>query len=105
MMSEKANLFGDTVTRRNISLDPAQQKRLGSPVSNFNQEIWECHRYAIVFKGNLAKVSPFPLLQQLLDTGDKFLDEASPHDLVRLSVLGPMAGEPSDLSSGGDPIF
>ena len=85
MMSEKAKLFGDTATRRDIiaSSDPAQQKRLGRSVSNFNQGLWERHRYDIVYKGDLAKFSTPPFRQQLPDTGDKFLAEASPHDLVR----------------------
>ena len=84
MMSEKAKLFGDTITRRDImaSSDPAHQKHLGRSVFKFNYELWERHRYDIVLKGNLAKFSAPPLLQQLLDTGDKFLDEASPYDLV-----------------------
>ena len=84
MMSEKAKIFGDTATRRGIivSSDPAQQKRLGRSVSNFNQGLWERHRYNIVYKGSLSKFSPPPFRQQLLDTGDKFLAKASPYDLV-----------------------
>ena len=84
MMSEKAKLFGDTATRRKImsSPNPAQQKRFGRSVPSFNQELWVQHRYDIVFKADLAKCSAPPLLQQLVDTGDKFLAEASPYDLV-----------------------
>ncbi|MEP2260958.1 MAG: NADAR family protein, partial [Paracoccaceae bacterium] len=64
------------------SPNPAQQKHLGRSVSTFSQELWAQHRYEINFKGNLAKFSAPPLLQQLVDTGDKFLAEASPYDLV-----------------------
>ena len=83
-MSEKAKLFGDTAARRKImsSPNPAQQKHLGRSVSNFSQELLVQHRYDIVFKGNLAKFSAPPLLQQLIETSDKSLAEASPHDLV-----------------------
>ena len=84
MMSEKVKRFGDRVTRRDniASSDLAQQKRLERSVSNFNQGLWERHRYDVVCKGNLAKFSIPPFRRQLVDTGDKFLAEASPHDLV-----------------------
>ena len=84
MMSEKAKLFGDTITRRDImaSSGPAHQNHLGRSVSNFNKDLWERHRHDIVFRGNLAKLSASPLLQQLLDTGDKFLAEANPYGLI-----------------------
>ena len=84
MMSEKANRCGDTATRLDIiaSSDSAQQKRLGRFVSNFNQGLWERHRYDVVCKDNLAKFSTTPFRRQQLDTGDMFLAEASSHDLV-----------------------
>ena len=65
-----------------MSFPNNNKKRLGRSVSNFNQEIWVQHRYDIVFKGNLAKGSAPCLLQQLVDTGDKFLAEASRYDLI-----------------------
>ena len=84
MMSEKAKIFGGTAARRKImsSPNPIQKKHLGRSVSNFDQALWVQHRFVIVFKGNLAKFSAPPLLQQLVDTGDKFLAEASSYDLV-----------------------
>ena len=84
MVSKKAKGFGDTATRRDIiaSSGPEQQKRLRRFESKFNQGLWERHRYDIIYKGNLAKVSTTPFRQQLLETGDKFLAQASLHDLV-----------------------
>ena len=84
MMSEKAKFFGDIVTRRNTmaSSDPTRHEDFGHSVPNFNQEHWEQHRCDIVVKGNLAKFLAPSLRQQLVDTGGKFLAEASPHDPV-----------------------
>ena len=60
------------------SSDPAHQEHLGRSVSNFNQDRWERRRS----QGHLAKRSAPPLIQQRLDTADKFLAEASPYDVV-----------------------
>ena len=91
MMSEKPKRFGDTATRRNImaSSDLARQKHLGRSVSNFNQDLWERHRWDVVFNCNLAKFSVPPLLEQLIGTDDKILAEASPHDLIWALASGP----------------
>lgn len=84
MMSEKAYLYGDTVTRLDIiaSFYPEQQENLGRSVSNFNHGLWERHRYDIVFKGNLDKLSTPSFLQQLLGTSGKLSAEAYPRDLI-----------------------
>ena len=57
---------------------PAQRKKLGRPVSNSNRELWEQHRYDVIFKSNLVNFS----VQQLVGTGDNPLAEPNPHDLV-----------------------
>ena len=103
MMSEKAKRFGDTATSRDIvsSSDPAQQKRLGRSVSNFNQGLWVRPRYDIVYKGNLAKCSTPPFRQQLLDT---LATRSSPKPALpissEVSASGPTTGELSNLSGG-----
>ena len=68
MMLEKVKCFVDTATRLKIMSSPnsAQPKRLGRSVSNFNQGIWVQHRYDIVLKGNLAKFSAPPILEQFV---------------------------------------
>ena len=84
MMLDKAKLFGDIATCRDIIAfsDPTKQKRVGRSVSKLYQGLWERHRYDIVYKGNFAKSSTPPFRQQLMETGDKFRAEASPDDLV-----------------------
>ena len=104
MMLEKVKCFVDTATRLKIMSSPnsAQPKRLGRSVSNFNQGIWVQHRYDIVLKGNLAKFSAPPILQQFVDTGDNFLAETSPYDFVWGIGLGCDVCEPFNLRTGRD---
>ena len=83
-MSEKVKIFDDPATRRDIiaSSDPAHQKRLGRSVSQLQPSLLGRHLDDIVYQGNLDKVSTPLFCQQLLETRDKFLAEASTHDLV-----------------------
>lgn len=85
MMAQKARLFGDVATRNKIlaTQDPRVHKRLGQQVTPFDQQTWDAQRLAIVIAGNVAKFSQNPeMLQQLLQTGDKTLVEASPLDRI-----------------------
>lgn len=85
MMAEKARLFGDSEIESKIlqALNPGDVKRLGRAVLNFDKEIWKENRFEIVVKGNIAKFSQCPELQQfLLDTEDSVLVEASPVDNI-----------------------
>ena len=52
-------LFKDEETASWIlqSNDPREQKELGRWVRNFDEEMWCKHRWGIVRRGNLAKVS------------------------------------------------
>ena len=83
-MSGKAKVFDDTVTRRDSIAfsDTAQQKHLEPLIFNLHHGLWERHCQNIVCNCNVAKFWILPLPPQLLDTDDKFLAEASPHDLV-----------------------
>lgn len=85
MMAEKARLFYDQDTLAKIltSESPRQAKMLGRHVKNFDETLWQQHRGAIVFKGNLAKFSQNHALKAfLLSTKNKVLVEASPLDTI-----------------------
>lgn len=85
MMHQKALYFGDEDTAEKIMLTshPKDQKALGREVKNFNKEEWDKVNLQIVYKGNLHKFSQNKdLLDELLETGDKILVEASPYDKI-----------------------
>ena len=85
MMAEKARIFNDEPIREQIMRERDQMtiKKLGRRVSGFDGAIWECERYDVVFRGNIAKFTQNPHLQEfLLSTGDKILVEASPKDTI-----------------------
>ena len=85
MMAEKARIFNDEPIREQImrETDQITIKKLGRRVSGFDGAIWEGERYDVVFKGNEAKFTQNPHLQEfLLGTGDKILVEASPKDTI-----------------------
>jgi ribA/ribD-fused uncharacterized protein len=85
MMAEKARLFGDLVARERIiaAPNPDAAKRLGREVNNFNEQVWQQHRFAIVVQGNLAKFGQNAALRKyLLETGERVLVEASPVDRI-----------------------
>lgn len=63
--------------------DPFLQKVLGRKVPNFNEQLWEVHRYAIVKSGTYLKYTQNEALKKkLLETGDRELIEASPIDRI-----------------------
>jgi len=85
MMYSKAKFFGDEETAKEImkSTNPAEQKRLGRKVKNFNTELWNKVCFSIVYKANYAKFSQNPTLKEgLLATEDRILVEASPEDRI-----------------------
>ncbi len=85
MMAQKAILFGDDETLKLIleAPTPNQAKALGREVKNFDNAIWEQHRFDFVATGNLHKFEQNKDLKAfLLATGDKILVEASPYDQV-----------------------
>lgn len=87
MMYQKNMLFngyneklGELILQANT---PAEIKKLGRQVPNFDEEIWKMHREAIVYDGNYFKFSQNPRLKQLMlsKANMKFV-EASPYDRI-----------------------
>lgn len=85
MMAQKALLFNDKTIFEQIiqSKHPKQAKELGRKVANFDEKVWNEHRFEIVINGNLAKFSQDERLKAfLLSTGNRVLVEASPVDKI-----------------------
>ena len=100
MMASKARLFGDDTALSAIlaTKDPREQKRLGRHVRLFEPELWRSEGEHIVLHGNLSKFSQNEEMRlALIQTGDRRLAEASPHDTLRgigLSARDPRASFP-----------
>jgi ribA/ribD-fused uncharacterized protein len=85
MMVSKAKLFGDTqiLEKMLAASSPAEVKKLGREVKNFEPALWEIHKFNIVVEGNFHKfVQHAELKTFLLNTGERILVEASPVDAV-----------------------
>ncbi|GIL24893.1 NADAR family protein [Actinocatenispora comari] len=85
MMAGKARLFGDGVALERIlaARTPAEAKKLGRSVRDFDQQVWESRRFGLVVDGNVAKFGQDPRLREfLLGTGSRVLVEASPYDRI-----------------------
>lgn len=85
MMAEKALLFGDEKSFHKImnEMNPRYQKALGRKIKNFNDDVWKEKSVSIVYKGNFAKFSQNEFMkEELLNTGDREIVEASPYDVV-----------------------
>jgi len=102
MMCAKAWLFDDKEQARQImaTADPAEQKRLGQHVRNFDQDVWDRAKIGIVLRGNRAKFEQNAgALRQLKSTGDAMLVEANPRDWiwgVGLSIDDPRVHRPEE---------
>nr|WP_322623757.1 NADAR family protein [uncultured Flavobacterium sp.] len=85
MMAKKAELFNDNETLEKILVceSPADVKKLGREVQNYNEEAWLKNRYEIVKEGNLHKFNQNEALKSfLLSTEDIVIVEASPVDNI-----------------------
>jgi len=85
MMYQKAILFHDFETAKLIfnTKHPREQKDLGRKIKNFNQIIWDQHKFDIVYQGNFFKFTQdHLLLDNLFKTKGKTLVEASPYDSI-----------------------
>ena len=85
MMAGKARLFEDQeiLAKILISKHPHEAKKLGRQVRNFDQPVWEKHRYDIVLQGNVHKFGQHPALKTfLLNTKNSIIVEASPVDKI-----------------------
>jgi len=85
MMAKKAELFKDDEVLKKILLakSPAEAKKLGREVKNYNETLWLAARFEIVKEGNFYKFSQNPELKTfLLNTNDRVIVEASPVDAI-----------------------
>lgn len=85
MMVKKAELFNDFEVMNKIvnANSPAEVKKLGREVRNYNDSTWLENRYKIVKIGNFHKFSQNSDLKKvLLSTEEKVLVEASPVDSI-----------------------
>lgn len=85
MMWVKAILFNDRETATAILKEksPREQKVLGRTVRGYDDVYWKACARELMVGGLMAKFTQNPdMRQQLLDTGDMILVEASPYDAV-----------------------
>lgn len=85
MMAKKAELFGDKEIQEKIVAckSPAEAKKFGREVRNYDNETWLANRFQIVKEGNLHKFSQHEDLKQfLLNTNERIIVEASPVDAI-----------------------
>ena len=85
MMAQKALLFNDLESHKMImySKSPDEQKGFGRRVKGFDKEKWEAICRQVVFDANIAKFSQNPkMLEELMDTKDLEIVEASPYDKI-----------------------
>jgi len=85
MMAKKAELFGDFKSLEKIlkAPHPMQAKELGREITGFKEELWNKHKFDIVFQGNLLKFSQNQELKEfLINTKQRVLVEASPKDKI-----------------------
>lgn len=97
MMAKKAELFKDDAVLQKIlqAKSPAEAKKFGREVKNYNETLWLAARFDIVKEGNYHKFSQNPELKTfLLNTKDRVIVEASPVDAIW--GIG-MAGDHKDV--------
>ena len=85
MMAEKARLFQDEEILQEIlaAISPAEAKKLGRSVRNFDPQTWDAHKFEIVKQGNLHKFAQSDALRSfLLTTHKRIIVEASPYDRI-----------------------
>lgn len=84
IMWGKANLFGDTNNaKRVLSCDnPADAKRLGRQVNNYDDVAWKRHRYNWMVQGLLLKASSCPEFAEVLVKNAKFAVEGAKNDKI-----------------------
>ncbi|MCX5143265.1 MULTISPECIES: NADAR family protein [unclassified Streptomyces] len=95
MMAGKARLFGDAeaAERAVAARTPAEAKKVGRLVRDFDGTVWERERFGLVVAGSVHKFGQNPELGGfLLGTGDRVLVEASPMD--RIWGIGLAADDP-----------
>ena len=84
-MYEKARVFGDGQSMLEIlhAESPAEAKKIGRKVFPFQKEIWQRHRYAVLYEQVYNKFHQSPRLAEvLLKTGDRLIVEAADYDPI-----------------------
>lgn len=97
MMAKKAELFNDNeILEKIIQVNsPAEAKKLGREVRNYDDALWLANRYEIVKQGNFHKFHQnLDLKAFLVNTKESVLVEASPVDAIW--GIG-MAGDHKDV--------
>ena len=62
---------------------PYEVKKYGRLINNFDQMVWNNHKYSVMLEGLINKFTQNPeLAQMLLNTRDAYLYEASPYDRI-----------------------
>ena len=85
MMAGKARMFGDEDAFEEVlrAKTPAEAKKIGRRVRNFDQQKWSESCNDLVMLGNLHKFASKPELGEfLLSTDERVLVEASPADRI-----------------------
>lgn len=85
MMAAKARLFNDNDTLAKIlaTSNPRDQKKLGREVKNFDADLWDEHKFSVVYIGSYHKFTQnLDLKKELLATGETTMVEASPVDRI-----------------------
>lgn len=85
MMAGKARLFEDADAERRVlaAEHPAEAKKAGRLVRDFDAAVWERERFRLVVEGNVHKFAADDDLGMfLLGTGERVLVEASPVDRI-----------------------
>lgn len=85
MMAKKAELFSQPQLAKEIlaAPDPGKAKAIGRSVQNFDNAVWNRHRWDIVVAANTHKFSQHAALGSfLVGTGTRILVEASPVDCI-----------------------
>ncbi len=83
MMYKKALMFGDYDSAKKImeTKNPKEQKAIGRAVKGFNDSVWVKYCKKIVYDANMAKFTQNPeMLDELMETGETIMVEASPYD-------------------------
>lgn len=85
MMAKKALLFDDINSYTKIMniKHPRDMQLLGRQIKYYNQQIWDAHKYEIVYNGNYARFKQNDDQWELLkSTGNLELVEGSPIDKI-----------------------
>lgn len=91
MMYRKAILFNNKQLAKEIlaEKEPKNMKEYGRRVKRFNQDIWDKHKFEIVFTGVYNKFNQNNELRQwLIEADADYFVEASPYDAIWGIKLG-----------------